>query len=85
MDEYTVTAWQRALVDFLRTDCSLAFVFLETAAIANPRNSKIALENARVALKAIRHFAVRVEDPGIRTEIECRADELETAIGRFPV
>lgn len=77
-------ASQEALGTFLTTDIDLAFSMLEAGraqSITEHRNA--ALNNARAALNAIRHFEGRIADPKIWRTIHARADELEEAIMAF--
>jgi len=77
-------ASQEALGTFLTTDIDLAFNMLEvgrTQSLVEHRNT--ALNNARAALNAIRHFEGRIADPKIWRTIHARADELEAAIMAF--
>jgi hypothetical protein len=72
---------QELLIDLLSTDLDLAFTFLETAKITTSQDrARCVIENARVALESIRHFAGRIEDANARKGIHDRANELENAI-----
>ncbi len=78
------SASQDALGTFLTIDIDLAFSMLEVGRaeqIIEHRNT--ALNNARGALNAIRHFEGRIADPKIWRTIHARADELEAAIVAF--
>ena len=78
------TASQEALGTFLTTDIDLAFSMLEVGRMQSlAENRNAALNNARAALDAIRHFEGRIADPNIWRTIHARADELETAILAF--
>ena len=77
---------QGALIDFLNADLDLAFTWLRTADIDvkdDPKGHELALAKARAALAAIRRLEGRVDSDLARREIDARADELETALGRF--
>jgi hypothetical protein len=77
---------QGALIDFLNADLDLAFTWLRTADIDardDPKGSELGLSKARAALNAIRRLEGRIDSVLVRREIDARADELETAIGRF--
>ena len=77
---------QGALIDFLHADLDLAFTWLKTAAIDvidDPKGCELALAKVRAALGAIRRLKGSLESDLARTEIDARADELETAIGAF--
>ena len=77
---------QGALIDFLNADLDLAFTWLRTAAIGvrdDPKGCELALAKVRVALKAVRRLAGKVDHALARRAIDARADELETAISLF--
>ena len=77
---------QASLIRFLTTDLQLAFTELRTAEVesgSHPDHSRFALAKAREALKMIRRFESRIEDPGAAEEIQARADALESALKRF--
>jgi hypothetical protein len=59
---------QGALIDFLN---------------AYPRGCELALAKVRVALKAVRRLAGKVDRALARRAIDARKDELETAISLF--
>jgi len=80
------TRAQGALIDFLNADLDLAFTWLRTADIDvrdDPKGCQMALANVRAALAAIRRLEERVDSDLARGEIDARADDLETALGRF--
>jgi hypothetical protein len=77
---------QGALIDFLNADLDLAFTWLRTADIDvrdDPKGYELALAKVWAALAAIRRLEGRVDSDLARGEIDARADELETALGRF--
>ncbi len=79
---------QGALIDFLNADLDLAFTWLRTADIDvnyDAKGTDLALSKVRAALNTIRRLSGRVESALAKSEIATRADELETALGRFRV
>ncbi len=56
---------------------------LELVRVTQDTDAGTALNNARAALNAIRHFEGRIADPKIWRTIHARADELEAAIMAF--
>jgi hypothetical protein len=78
---------QTALINFLTTNLQVAFAELKTAeakAGSNPARARFALAKAREALKMVRRFEGRVEDPGVAEDIQTRADALESALRALP-
>ena|SRR5665213_4248666 len=78
--------FQKILADFLRNESRTALTVLWAAAIdtrIDLQHVKEAMNKARAALCVIRRFAVRVEDPAERAEIDTLADQLETTINSF--
>ena len=75
---------QRLLVEFLRVDLDFAFTLLRTAEIEgaanNTEHEEAALAKVRDALSAIRHLTGRILNPKLRSEIDAKAQELETAL-----
>jgi hypothetical protein len=85
-----MNSFQKTLADFLRIESQAALTFLRTAAIdtrSDLQHAKAAIRKARAALRIIRQFAVRVEDPAERAEIDIPADQLEVAINcsEYPI
>ena len=77
---------QGALIDLLNADLDLAFTWLRTAGIDvrdDPKGCEMALAKVRASLAAIHSLAGRIDSDLARGEIDARADELETALGRF--
>jgi hypothetical protein len=77
---------QALLVDFLETELSLGFTFLQTAAIEvgdEPAACNRAISNACAALETIRGFQGRVVNPAAWKNIQDRANSLESDIRAF--
>ena len=76
---------QEELIKFLFVDIDLAFTLLERAAIKdhNRTGYQSELEKAQAALRTIRKFEGRIQDPAKWQEIHSRANELEEAIEKF--
>jgi hypothetical protein len=77
---------QKALGEFLEIELDLAATFLQTAAIeagSDPEHCNHAVDKARIALEAVRHFRKRIEDQAKHDKIRGRADELETVLDAF--
>jgi hypothetical protein len=49
----------------------------------DPKGCELTLAKVRAALDAIRVLEGRIDSDLVRREIDARADELETAVGRF--
>jgi hypothetical protein len=66
-------------------DLDLAFTLLERAEIKASQRTcyQFQLEKAQAALRTIRKFEGRIEDPATRQEIHTRANELEEAIEKI--
>ena len=76
---------QEELIKFLFVDIDLAFTLLERAAIKDHTRTgyQSELEKAQAALRAIRKFEGRIQDPSKWQEIRNRANELQLRIEKF--
>jgi hypothetical protein len=76
-------AHQKALVDFLSSDLSLAFTMLHTAEIEaelDPVHCRRILTHIRTALDTIQNLVNRVDDPVASRRTRARTGELERAL-----
>jgi len=79
---------QKALVAFLSADLDLAGTFLDTAKIdaqSDPVHARKLIGAALSALRTVRSFQSRIEDPAERARVNDKADRLELEIKSFPI
>ena len=79
---------QKALVAFLSADLDLAGTFLDTARIdaqSDPVHARKLVETALNALRAVRRFQGRIEDPTEWARVNDETDRLESEIKGFPI
>jgi|HubBroStandDraft_6_1064221.scaffolds.fasta_scaffold1402465_2 hypothetical protein len=71
--------FQRTLMDFLKTQLSVGFVFCRDARTKRAEFAPC-VENARIALETVRRFQGKIIDAQLSLEIHARADELEKLV-----
>jgi hypothetical protein len=74
---------QDALVEFLQTDLSIGFTFLESAKLADPGHSQELIGRVHKVLNTVRFFSGRIQNRVVWRQIHERANALEAALEEF--